>query len=244
MKKLLLVMSLILSIVFVGCGQKEEKKVEKKVYYVGTNAEYAPFEYLDNGKLAGFDIDLMNEVAKRAGIEIQWSDMSFDGIIPALNSGKIDISIAAFTITPERLKAVDFSVPYLDSPISFLTVDNKITDMNDIKGKKYGVQLGTTQESVANEIENATVVTYGTPAIAVLDLKSGKLDGVLVDDSVADSFITANPGVTLVGKSEGDSKAIVFNKKFDKAVLQKINEVIEEMKKDGTIDALAKKHKI
>lgn len=242
MKKLLLIICLALGILFVGCGKKEETK---KIYHVGTNAEYAPFEYLDNGKIVGFDIELMNEIAKKVGIEIQWDDMTFDGLIPALQSGKIDILIAAMTITEDRLKAVNFSKPYLDSPITFLTNDkNAISSMDDIKGKKYGAQLGSTQEILANSIEGATVVTYNTPAIAILDLKAGKLDGVLVDKSVAQNFVDSNSEIKIVGESAGDSKAIAFNKNFDPALLEKINAAIEELKKDGTIDKLIAKYKI
>ncbi|MBP6062829.1 MAG: basic amino acid ABC transporter substrate-binding protein [Fusobacteriaceae bacterium] len=242
MKKLLLVICLVLSTVLIGCGKKAE---EKKVYHVGTNAEYAPFEYLENGKIVGFDIELLETIAKKVGIEIQWDNMSFDGLIPALQSGKIDMAIAAMTVTEARMKTVNFSAPYQESPTTFLTTtESTFNDMKDIKGKKYGVQLGTTQEVIASGIENAEIVTYTSVAVAILDLKANKLDSVLVDKSVANNFIGANSGIKSIGDYQGESKAIAFNKNFDKELLEKINKVIEEMKKDGSLDALGKKYKI
>ncbi|MGL5655250.1 MAG: basic amino acid ABC transporter substrate-binding protein [Fusobacteriaceae bacterium] len=253
MKKLSLIICFALSMLFVGCGKKNEvpkdtnaeKVATKKVFYVGTNAEYAPFEYLENDKIVGFDIDLLEKIAEKVGFELKWSNTSFDGLIPALQSEKLDIVIAAMTVTEDRKKAINFSNPYQESPATFLTtVDSTFTDIKDAKGKKYGVQLGTTQEIIANTIENAEVVPYNSASIAVLDLKSKKVDCVLVDKSVADKFVKANPEIKIIGYLNGDSKAIAFRKTFDKDVIEKINKALEELKNDGTLAALEKKYNI
>jgi polar amino acid transport system substrate-binding protein len=215
-----------------------------KEYIVGTNAEYPPFEYIENGKITGFDYELMEEVAKRADIQIKWLDTTFDGLVPALNTRRVDIVIAGMTDTPQRKKAVDFSTPYLVSPITFLTNEvNGIPSMQELEGKKYGVQLGTTQEEAANGIKGAKVVSYGSPAIAILDLKANKLDGVLVDRSVAHNYVANNSGIKILGELEGDSKAIAVTK-GDKVLLEKINKALESAQNDGFIDNLRAKYKL
>ena len=109
MKKLLLLLA-ILTVFIVSCGGKEAaKKDEVQTLIVGTNAEYSPFEFKKDGKITGFDYDLMEEIAKEAGIKIQWQEMSFDGLIPALKAGKINAIISGMTATEERKKAVDFT---------------------------------------------------------------------------------------------------------------------------------------
>ncbi len=249
MKKLSSILFFALTILFIGCGEKNkiniEKVPEKKVFHVGTNAEYAPFEYLENDKIVGFDIELLEKIAQKVGFELKWNNISFDGLIPALQSEKIDIVIAAMTVTEDRKKAINFSNPYQESPATFLTtVDSLFTDIKDAQGKKYGVQLGTTQEIIANSIENSEVIPYNSASLAVLDLKSKKIDCVLVDKSVAEKFVKANPEIKIIGSLNGDSKAIAFRKTFDKSIIESINKAIEDLIKDGTMAELEKKYNI
>ena len=118
-KKLLLALSVVL--MFAACGGEQKKAAENKVYLVGTNAEYPPFEYVENGEVAGLDADIIKEAAKRLGIEYKWLNTNFDGLIPALQTKKVDLVIAGMSITPERAKAVNFSVPYLSSKVAIIT---------------------------------------------------------------------------------------------------------------------------
>ena len=121
---------------------EEIKAAAQKVYVVGTNAEYPPFEYVENGEIAGFDAEIIKEAAKRMGIEYKWLNTNFDGLIPALQTKKVDIVIAGMSVTPEREKAVNFSIPYLTSNVAIVTNSkNPIKDMNDLSGKSYGVEL-------------------------------------------------------------------------------------------------------
>lgn len=240
LKKLLVVLSVVG--MFVGCGGDKEKAPENKVYVVGTNAEYPPFEFIENGEVAGLDADIIKEAAKRMGIEYKWLNTNFDGLIPALQTKKVDLVIAGMSITPEREKAVNFSVPYLSSKVAIVTSKvNPIKDMNDLSGKKYGVELGTTKEASARKITGAEVIPFSSNTGALVALKSGKVNGMVVDESVAQKFIDKNPELVMVGTLEGEPKAVAFNKD-DTELAEKFSKVIEEMLNDGTIENLRKQY--
>ena len=240
LKKLLVVLSVVG--MFVGCGGDKEKAPENKVYVVGTNAEYPPFEFIENGEVAGLDADIIKEAAKRMGIEYKWLNTNFDGLIPALQTKKVDLVIAGMSITPEREKAVNFSVPYLNSKVAIVTSKvNPIKDMNDLSGKKYGVELGTTKEASARKIAGAEVIPFSSNTGALVALKSGKVNGMVVDESVAQKFIDKNPELVMVGTLEGEPKAVAFNKD-DTELAEKFSKVIEEMLNDGTIENLRKQY--
>ncbi len=235
MKKVLLLLSVVF--MFAACGG-EKKAAEEKVYVIGTNAEYPPFEYVENGEIAGFDADVIKEAAKRMGIQYKWVNTNFDGLIPALQTKKVDVVIAGMSITPERAKAVNFSVPYLTSNVSVITnKNNPIKDMNDLEGKSYGVELGTTKEASARKIPNAEVIPFSSNTGALVALKAGKIDGMVLDESVSLKFVENNSELALVGVMEGEPKAIAFNKD-DTELCEKFNKAVEEMLKDGTIEKM------
>ena len=136
MNKLIIGILMIASLV--GCGEKKEventtKKVKK--IYVGTNAEYKPYEYIENGKIIGFDIEFMEALAKNLGYEIEWKNLSFDGLLPALQTQKIDMVIAGMSPTEERKKAVDFTDIYHSGDQSVLV--NKDKNGSRFKRKNY-----------------------------------------------------------------------------------------------------------
>lgn len=240
MKKIFLMFAMIF--MFAACGGNKE--AAQKVYVVGTNAEYPPFEYVENGEIAGFDAEIIKEAAKRIGIEYKWLNTNFDGLIPALQTKKVDIVIAGMSVTPEREKAVNFSVPYLTSNVAIVTNSkNPIKDMNDLSGKSYGVELGTTKEASARKIDGAEVVPFSSTTGALVALKSGKIDGMVLDESVSSKYIEKNPELVLVGVMEGEPKAAAFNKD-DKELMENFSKVLEEMMADGTVAELREKYKI
>lgn len=240
MKKIFLMFAMIF--MFAACGGNKE--AAQKVYVVGTNAEYPPFEYVENGEIAGFDAEIIKEAAKRMGIEYKWLNTNFDGLIPALQTKKVDIVIAGMSVTPEREKAVNFSVPYLTSNVAIVTNSkNPIKDMNDLSGKSYGVELGTTKENSARKIAGAEVVPFSSTTGALVALKSGKIDGMVLDESVSSKYIEKNPELVLVGVMEGEPKAAAFNKD-DKELMENFSKVLEEMMADGTVAELREKYKI
>lgn len=240
MKKIFLMFAMIF--MFAACGGNKE--AAQKVYVVGTNAEYPPFEYVENGEIAGFDAEIIKEAAKRMGIEYKWLNTNFDGLIPALQTKKVDIVIAGMSVTPEREKAVNFSIPYLTSKVAIITNSkNPIKDMNDLSGKSYGVELGTTKEASARKIAGAEVVPFSSTTGALVALKSGKIDGMVLDESVSSKYIEKNPELVLVGVMEGEPKAAAFNKD-DKELMENFSKVLEEMITDGTVAELREKYKI
>lgn len=181
MKKILaLVLSLVLAF---GCVAFAETAEAKKIV-IGTNAEFAPFEYYDeDGSITGFDAQLMELLMTLIGCDFEIISIDFDALLPALESGKIDLAIAAMTITDERKASALFSNPYFNASQKIIVpVDSAIAAPEDLAGKKIGVQLGTTGDLYATEdIEGADVVRYNKALDAVIDLAAGRLDAVVTD---------------------------------------------------------------
>lgn len=227
-----------------ACGEKEEHTTvdTNKVYVVATNAEYQPFEYLENNKIVGLDADIIDEISKRTGIKYQWKNTNFDGLIPALQTKKVDVVIAGMSITPERAKAVNFSIPYLTSNVTFLANKSKpINSEEELKNKSFGAELGTTKEAAARKIEGAKVVPFTSNTAALVALKSGKIDAIVVDESVANNFIEKNPDLMVAVTLDGEPKAIAFNK--DSVALKEIfDKALQELLDDGTIAKLREKY--
>lgn len=235
---------MVLAIVFIACGKKEEKVevVAEKVYVIGTNAEYPPFESLQNGKIVGLDADIIEAVAEKLGIKYEWLDTTFDGLIPALQAKKMDVVIAGMSITTEREKAVNFSIPYLTSKVAFVVNKEKpYQTLEELKGKKFGAELGTTKEAAARKIEGAEVTPFSSSTGALMALKSGKIDAIVLDESVALNFIETNSELMIGVILEGEPKAIAFNKD-DNELKEKFNEVLQELLNDGTIQKLREKY--
>ena len=210
--------------------------------YVGTNAEYPPFEYMENDKIVGLDADIIEELTKRMGVEYKWSNMSFDGLIPALQTNKLDVVIAGMSITPQRAKAVNFSIPYLSSEVAFVgSKSNPINSIDELVGKTFGVELGTTKEASAKKIKDSKVIPFNGNTPALIALKSGKIDAMVVDKSVGDNYVSNNKDLMLIGILSGEPKAIAVGKKYPE-LLGKINTALGAMLKDGTISNLKEKY--
>ncbi len=244
MKKLfkLLVLSVLL-IMVAACGtSKSGESKTDKVYVIGTNAEYPPFEYFENDQVCGLDADIITAIAQKLNIQYKWSNTNFDGLIPALQTKKMDAVIAGMSITPERAKAVNFSIPYLSSNVAFITnKNNPIKGMDDLENKNYGAELGTTKEAVARKIKGAIVTPFSSNTGALVALKSGKIDGIVLDESVAIKFVENNSEFVLVGSLEGEPKAIAFNKD-DTELMEKFNKALQELIDEGTIQKLREKY--
>lgn len=243
MKKMILAMMVVVGVLFTGCGGSKE---ESKVIYVGTNAEYKPYEYLEDGKIAGFDIDLMEELAESMGYEIEWNNMSFDGLLPALQSGKVDMVIAGMSPTEERAKAVDFTEVYYSSGQAVLVnkeVNGDVKAEEDLKGKVVGVQLGTIQEKIAMDLGAADVKSYNSFTGAVLDLNEDKIDAVIVGDAVAKPYLENNPklvkAVIIDGSEDGSAIAM---KKGSSEMIAKLNSEIAGVKASGKYQELVEKY--
>lgn len=226
--------------------QKWEKIKERGELRVGLSADYAPmeFEHTVNGKTeyAGVDIDLAKKIAKDNNLKLKIVNMSFDSLLGALKTGKIDIIISGMTSTPERKKQVDFSDSYMMNKNIMLVKKDKVNDYKDIKdfnNKKVGAQKGTEQEKIAQtEIENASITSLSRLPDVILALKSGKVEGVVVEKPVAEAYLKQNPklGISNVKFNEEEKDTVIAVPKDSPKLLSQINKTIKEVKDKGLID--------
>ena len=216
------------------------------VLTVGTNAEFPPFEYVgDDGEADGFDIALIKAVGEKMGVEVQVENMEFASLVSSIGN-KIDIAIAGMTVNEERKQTVDFSEPYYDAvQYVLLPEGSDIATADDLVGKTIGVQLGTTGDIIATDIEGTTVSSYNKGVDAVNDLVNGRVDCVIIDknpalvfaDKFKDNGIVAVDGAQFNFELEQYAIAVP---KGDTALVDALNKAIEELKADGTFDELVK----
>ena len=212
---------------------------------VGTEPAFPPFESTGKGgELQGFDIDLMNAIGEKTGKTINFQSLPFDGLIPALQSGTIDAAISGMSITDERKKTVDFSDPYFAAGLAIAVAKNNtdIKTIDDLKGKRIAVQIGTTGAEKANSISGAKVSTFDSAPLALQELANGNADAVINDaPATAEAVKSGNiPGIQVVGQILTDeSYGIALPKGSDNA--EAINKAIGELKSDGTYATLYKK---
>jgi len=233
----------VLSAVLAGCGSSQPA-AEKKVLKVGADCAFAPFEFQDvNSKeYTGFDIDLAKALGKQMGYEIQIQNMGFDGLIPALESGQIDLIISGMTITEERAKKVNFSYPYYQSGLSIVVgINNEtIKSFKDLEGKKIGVQIGTTGAKFAKGIKGAQVREFNNVPEAFMELKAGGVEAVINDLPVNQYYIAqaGSKDAKIVGELlSAENYGIAINKK-NTELTQKVNKALAELKKNGEYEKI------
>lgn len=230
---------LVVALVF-GC-QKNEK--DSKVY-VGTNAEFAPFEYREGKNIVGFDIDLIKEIARISGFEIEFVDMQFDGLLPALESGKIDLIISGMTATEDRKKFVDFSSPYYSTKQAILVYqdEQKIQSFDDLVGRKVGVVLGFTGDILVSKIPNIQSQKFNAASEVILALKSKKIEAVVMDYETAKNYAKQNSELKLVQTDFASEEYAIAMRKGNEELLGKINQAIKQIKENGFYDGLIAKY--
>lgn len=221
-------------------GEAARSQVEGETITVGTNAEYPPFESVDeNGELVGFDIALMNAIAEDAGFEIEWVNTRWEGIFVALSEGEFDAVISAATITEEREEIVDFSTPYFNAgQVIAVSVDNAetISEPEDLAGLRIGVQTGTTGDEYATAIEGAEVSRFDEVTLAFQALGQGDVDAVIADGPTAVDIIANNPdlNLTVVGESLTDEFYGIAVRPDFPELLEAINTSLANLIEDGT----------
>ncbi len=213
---------------------------------VATDATFNPFEYTDeSGNLIGFDIDLMNEIAKKAGITIEWANVPFDSVTAGLAECQYDAGIAAISITDERKKDMLFTAPYLDAGL--IVVVNKettdITGLADLKGKAVAAQLGTTGEIEAKKIEGVNYKPYDSYELAFLELANKGVDAVIADNPVAMGYIASNPEKLMaVGEVFNNDQYGIAVCKKNADLLAKLDKALKELQDSGYVAQLAEKY--
>lgn len=216
------------------------------VLTVGTNAEFPPFEYVDdNGEPDGFDIALIKAVGDKLGVSVEVENMEFASLVSSIGN-KIDVSIAGMTVTDERKESVDFSDAYYEAvQYVILPAGSEIATAEDLVGTTIGVQLGTTGDFIASDdIADTTVQQYNKAVDAVNDLINGRLDCVIIDKNPALVFESRFEGqVTAVDGTQFDfgvEEYAIALPKGDTTLAEQINSALAEMKADGTFDELVK----
>lgn len=234
-----------------AAGEGTSKAIEDGVLTVGTNAEFPPFEYVDdNGDPDGFDIALIKAIGEKMGVKVEVQNMEFDSLVSSIGN-KIDVAIAGMTITDERKETVDFSDPYYEA-LQYVIVPSgsAIKSAADLSGKNIGTQLGTTGDLIVQDLasKDSTVTDspYDTAALAVQDLLNGKIDCVIIDKNPAEVLSSQYTGKlsALDGKAFdfGAEDYAIAMPKGDTALQTQINKALADLKADGTFDALVKQY--
>jgi len=223
-----------------AAGTDEETKVLK----MGTNAAFPPYEYKEGDDFVGIDVEIAEAIAAELGMTLEIVDMEFDSIITSVQQGEVDFGMAGMTITDERLLEVNFTSSYATGVQSVIVAeDSDIADIDGLAGKKIGVQLGTTGDIYASDDYGSDFVTqYGKGADAVIALKGGDVDAVIIDNEPAKAFVAENEGLTILDTDYAVEDYAIAIKKDNTDLLDDINAVLEKLTDDGTIDAIIGKY--
>ncbi|MGE5597985.1 MAG: basic amino acid ABC transporter substrate-binding protein [Bacteroidota bacterium] len=219
---------------------------DSKVLRVGSDCAYPPMEMQNEktGEFEGFDIDLIKAIAKRMGRMVQIVNTGWDGIIPGLLNGNYDCLISAMTITDERQAQINFSDPYFAAgQVIMVRADNNtIKGPADLKGKKVGVQIGTTGDIAVSKMAGVTVVRFNLNPEAVLELKNGGVDAVVADNTTLMWEALKDKKLKLADRKPFTVEYYGIGvKKGNDALLNQINKALAAIKADGEYDKIMEK---
>jgi polar amino acid transport system substrate-binding protein len=239
-KKAFLVFAILISFVFSAFSV---------TYVVGTEASFPPFEYVEGGEFVGFDMDLIREIGKMYGFDVEIRDISFDSLIPSLMTGNIDIIVAGMTITEEREKVVDFTIPYYSADQSIMVRKGEDTNLTILLRKpKIGVQTGTTGDLWVTEnlvdagfLPKTNLIRYDTFNFAVRDLVNKNIDVIVLDNPVAERFTKTDP-VEIVGIIKTNENYGMAVAPGNEDLLNMLNEGITKLQESGKMDDLIEKY--
>lgn len=220
---------------------------------IATNAEFPPFESLENGEYVGFDVDLIRAIAAEKGLEIQFENMEFEGVLAAVTSGSSDIGLSGLTITEARKATVDFTDPYLSvgqvlivrADDAVFTGTDKATLDEQLKGKTVAACSGYTGQLYIEgtdfpKIEGLTTKIYDNPALAVADLTGGKVDAFILDDAVANALAAENTAIKVINVPLTVEDYAMAVNKGNTELLNTLNEGLATLKATGKLDEMLK----
>ncbi len=248
MKKTYKILSVVLALVlivgcFAACGEKKEEE-KKQVLVMATNAEFPPYEYYDGDKMVGIDVEIAQLIADKLGMELKIEDVAFDSIIPGVQAGKYDMGMAGLTVTPDREKEVCFSDSYATGvQVVIVREGSDIKTVDDVAGKRIGVQTSTTGDIYAtDDFGEENVTRYDNGAVAVQALLDNKVDCVIIDNEPAKSYVAANEGLQILETEYvTENYAICFNI-ADTELRDKVNAALKELIADGSVQKVIDKY--
>lgn len=252
MKKLLAfaITVVLIATCLVGCGgsdSKDDNKLETVTegkLTMATNAEFPPYEFYEGEKVVGIDAEVAEKIAEKLGLELEIKDVAFDSIIPGVQSGKYDMGMAGMTVTDERKRSVNFSDSYATGIQSVIVKeDSTIKSIDDLDGKKIGVQTATTGDIYASDdYGEDNVKRFENGAAAVAALTANKVDCVIIDNEPAKAYVDANKGLKILDTEYAvEDYAICFSKDSEE-LQKKVNDALNELKKDGSIQKIVDKY--
>jgi len=226
-----------------GCGSSKEKLV------MGTNAEFPPYEYKDDGiNIVGIDAEIAQAIADKLGMELEIKDVDFSTIIEGVKTGKFDMGMAGMTVNEERKQSVNFTDSYATGvQVVIVPNDSPIKSVEDILADgatyKVGVQEATTGYTyMLDDVGESRIVSFKSGNLAVANLLANKVDCVVIDNEPAKSYVKENPGLKILDTEYvvEDYAICVAKEKTD--LLEKINGALAELKADGTIQKILDKY--
>ena len=212
---------------------------------MSTNAAFPPYEMTtDSGDFEGIDVEVAGAIAEKLGLELQVDDMDFDAALLAAQNGKSDIVMAGVTVTDERQKVMDFSDTYAEGIQSIIVPeDSDIASADDLTGKAIGTQRGTTGYIYCtDDFGEDNVIAYDDGLTAVQALNNGQVDAVVIDNAPAKEFVEANPGLKILDTAYAQEDYAIGVAKGNTQLLDAINGALEELKADGTLQAIVDKY--
>jgi polar amino acid transport system substrate-binding protein len=249
------------TLVLAACGKKAEAPAPApvasapapapaKVYVVGTDAAYAPFESQnEKGEIVGFDIEVVQAVAAKAGFQVKFVNTPWEGIFNTLQQGDRDMVVSAVTITDERKQTMDFSDPYFDAAqLIAVKETSKVAKFADLKKLKVGVQTGTTGDEAVTKLLGKTstnIKRFESTPLALKELESGGVDAVVADNGVVIHYVANNPGGKF--KMVADKEFVpeqygIALKKGNTELQAKVNQGLAAIKADGTYNQIYTKY--
>ena len=225
-----------------------DKVKNKGTLTIALNPHFAPFEFktIQDGKdtIAGADIEIAKAIGDELGVKVKFSEMSFDNVLASVQSGKADIAISGISATKERQKIFDFSDTYYDSE-TVLLVKKDATEtykqISDFSKKSIAVQKGSIQENIAKaNLSDANVVSLAQPGEAINELKSGQVEGVVLEKAIAKGYVDQNSDLNMSDialKSDSNDAYAVAMPKGSDDLKTKVNKIIAKLKKEGKIDS-------
>lgn len=247
LKKIAITVLITSSLGFAACGtsNKVSNSNPDKIL-VGLDDSFPPMGFKSSSnELQGFDIDMAKEIEKKINKKFDFMPYNWDGIIPGLQSKKFDVVISAMSVTEERQKQINFTVPYImEKQVIVTKGDSIINSPEDLKGKVVGVQLGSTSEHAMEPIKNTfkEVKEYKNNMDAINDLGIGRIDAVVIDELVARYYLKEQGNKFKVAEKELSKEPVAIGiRKEDSAMKDELDKAIQELKQDGTLAKISEK---